>query len=129
MSSIRSQAEALSQAQLDADNAHDLEPFLACLAEQVQVFTFPASLQFYRKATMRKHYAQRFSNETLHAQWCHRLIHEQAVIDQGRVSLRLADGPGIMEATAINEVQDGLIARGDFRDGCTAPAGRVMPEC
>ncbi|BEV73217.1 MULTISPECIES: nuclear transport factor 2 family protein [unclassified Paludibacterium] len=114
MPSSLSQAEVLAQAQLDAYNAHDLEPFLACFAEQVQVFVFPSTLQFSGKAAMRERYAQRFTDETLHARLLNRMVQGQTVIDQELVSLRLPEGPGTMEAIAIYDVQDGLIARVTF---------------
>jgi hypothetical protein len=64
------------QAQLDAYNARDLERFVACYADDVQLYRPPAAEPVLQgKAAMAAHYAaHRFKLPLLHAELVNRMV-------------------------------------------------------
>jgi hypothetical protein len=96
------------QRQLDAYNARDLDRFVACYAEDVQLFRPPAPEPLLRgKAAMAAHYAaHRFNLPQLHAELVNRMVLGNKVIDHERIT---GVTPQPMEAAVVFEVNAGLI--------------------
>jgi hypothetical protein len=97
------------QRQLDAYNAHDLDAFCACFADDVRTWRMPDTAPALAgKAALRAFYAeQRFAIPTLRAELLARIALGDKVIDHERVhGLR----PEPSEVAAIYRIADGLIA-------------------
>ena len=94
---------AFAQRQLDAYNARDLDRFVACYADDVQLFRPPAPEPLLRgKAAMAAHYREhRFKLPGLHAELLNRMTFGNKVIDHERVHGVQAEP---MEVAAIYEV-------------------------
>ena len=99
----------LAQAQLDAYNAHDLEAFLACYAEEVEIRNFPSGeLTCAGRDAMAERYGPMFAEKTdLHAALVKRVAHDAIVIDEESVT-GLRDDETVT-AVAMYEVHDDLI--------------------
>lgn len=98
------------QRQLDAYNAHDLDAFCACFADDVRTWRMPdaSSPALEGKAALRAFYAeQRFAIPSLHADLIARIALGDKVIDHERVH---GLHPQPSEVAAIYRVADGLIA-------------------
>ena len=100
--------ETIVQLQLDAYNARDLERFVACYSEQIQVFRPPAAEPvLVGKAAFAEYYAtQRFNRPGLHAQLVNRMVLGRRVIDHERI-VGVGDEP--FEVAVVYEVADGMI--------------------
>ena len=83
---VKETAVSLVQRQLNAYNGHDLEAFLEPYAENVQVFTFPDSLQSQGKDQMRKAYQYITSLPGLHCEIKDRIIKGNIIIDHEKVT-------------------------------------------
>ncbi len=110
MSSI----EAIVQKQLDSYNARDLQSYLDCFADAVQVFSFPSGEMTYAgKAKLREMYADIFAaSPNLHCELLNRIVFDNKVIDHEKVTGR--KGVEVTEIVAIYEIQNGLIAKAHF---------------
>ena len=100
-----------AQRQLDAYNRGDLEAFVACYAEDVQVFSLPSGQLLYQGVEiLRQEYGPYFeANPNLHAELLHRVVVGDVAIDHEHVTGR-ADGPAL-KAVALYEVRQDLIQR------------------
>lgn len=100
----------LAQAQLDAYNARDIEAFLLNYAEDCEVYhQATGELMMKGKEQMRARYGSLFKEaKNLHATLVNRMELGGYVIDQEDV-IHLNDER--VQAIAIYEVKDGLIAR------------------
>lgn len=107
--------EQIAQEQLDAYNARDLQRFMACYADEIQLYRPPAAEPFLAgKPAMAAHYAaNRFNNPQLHAELRGRLVVGSKVFDHERIH-GVRDQP--YEVVAAYEVRDGLIVKGFFFD-------------
>jgi len=96
------------QRQLDAYNAHDLDAFCACFADDVRTYRMPdASPTIEGKAALRAFYAQhRFAIPSLHAELLARITLGDKVIDHERVH---GLHPEPSEVAAVYRVAEGLI--------------------
>jgi hypothetical protein len=103
--------EAIVQAQLEAYNAHDIDAFVATYADDAQIFEHPATLLADGSAQIRERYAARFKEPNLRAEIVKRIVMGNRVIDHERVARTFPEGPGLSEAVAIYEVQNGRIAK------------------
>ncbi len=106
-----------AERQLAAYNARDLDAFVACFADDVEVYDFPDALSLKGRERFRARYVERFKAEGLHAIVVHRAVIGTRVIDHERVWL---NGPGKsdpVDLVVIYTVRDGLIARVDFIKG------------
>jgi GNAT superfamily N-acetyltransferase len=112
------------EAQLRAYNDRDIEAFLAPYAADVEIRDFSGEVLMRGHDEMRARYLQVFADERLHAVITARMVMGPVVIDQERVSRTVDGRPGMVEAIAIYEVRDGLIARVTFIRG----ARRVLEE-
>ena len=81
-------AERPVQEQLDAYNARDLARFVACYADDVQLFRPPtADPVLVGKAALSAHYAaNRFNLPKLHAELVNRMVLGNKVVDHERIS-------------------------------------------
>jgi len=104
------------QRQLDAYNDRDLERFVACYAEDVRVFRMPATEPaLVGKAAFGEFYrTKRFNEPGLRAELLSRMAFGNKVIDHERI---VGLGAAPLEAAAVYEVKDGLIATVWFHYG------------
>lgn len=98
------------QAQLDAYNARQLAPFVACYTEDVECFRPPqAEPVLSGRAALAAHYAaNRFNLPQLHAELVSRMVLGNKVVDHERIT---GVRPQPFEAAVVYEVQGGLIRR------------------
>jgi imidazolonepropionase-like amidohydrolase len=114
------------QRQLNAYNARDLDAFIATYRPDARLYAFPDRLEAEGHAAMRRIYGQMFANlPDLHAEVPRRIVAGNHVIDQEVVTG--LPGGETMRATAIYEVQDGLIARVWFIEGGETPPAPPSP--
>jgi hypothetical protein len=104
-------AAVLAQRQLDAYNAHDLEAFLACYAEDVEVRDVRSgALLMQGREAMRARYGPMFERPALHAALVGRtVLGDDVALDVERVRGRRDDGE--VDAVAIYERRGELIAK------------------
>ena len=106
-------SEKIVQAQLDAYNNRDIDAFVACFSEDVQVLTFPDN-QLKENSSgknFRAGYEKMFAELTnLHCKVVNRCVHGNIVVDQEEVT-GLTDPTKILKALAIYEVTDGIITK------------------
>jgi hypothetical protein len=77
----------VAQAQLDAYNAHDINAFCACYADDVVVRNFPTGeITVSGMAAFRARYIERFKAPTLRAKLLSRMSLGDVVIDHEEVS-------------------------------------------
>jgi hypothetical protein len=114
-------AEEIVQKQFDAYNARDIDAFLATYADDAELFSFPNTRTAKGKDEMRQRYTVRFSDTILHGIVVKRIVMGNTVIDHERVRVTLPEGPGVMQAIAIYEVQDKKIAKVTFISGKRTP--------
>jgi len=100
--------EDLAQQQLDAYNLRDIEAFLEPYADDVEVYTFPNTLNYKGKETMRKRYGKMFKNvPNLHCELENRIVKGNVVIDKERVQFN----DKIIEALAIYHIENNKIKK------------------
>ncbi|WP_299781613.1 amidohydrolase family protein [uncultured Formosa sp.] len=98
----------LAQRQLNAYNFRNIEAFLEPYADDVEVYTFPNTLKYTGKDTMRKIYGEMFKNTpNLHCELEGRIIKGNTVIDKERVQF----GDKIKEAIAIYHIENNKIQK------------------
>jgi hypothetical protein len=107
---VTTPAALLAQRQLDAYNAHDLEAFLACYTEDVEVRDVRAgTVMLQGREALRARYGPLFARPALHAALVSRTaLGEDVAIDVEKVR-GLRDGE--VDAVAIYERRADLIAR------------------
>ncbi len=103
-----SDAATLAQRQLDAYNAHDLEAFVACYAEDVVIrrLVDNAVLMQGREA-LRAGYGPMFAEGRVHAALVSRMVLGPVAIDEERVTGHPSGD--VVRAIAHYEVRDGVI--------------------
>lgn len=100
--------EDLAQRQLNAYNFRNIDAFLEPYADDVEVYTFPNTLQFKGKEAMRKGYTPMFENTpNLHCELVNRIIQGNTVMDHERVQM----GNKIVEAVAIYQIENNKIKK------------------
>ena len=104
--------EAVVERQLGAYNAHDVEAFAACYAEDVELYEFPATLRTARgKAGLKAFYAQRFQeNPDLLASAKDQILSGPYVIHREKVT-GLTGRKEPLEVVVVYLVKDGLIRK------------------
>lgn len=101
--------EDIVSRQLDRYNAHDLEGFCACYAQDAELYAIHDSAPYARGMhELRDIYRKRFENPALKASIAARIVKGSHVIDHEKVE---GLGPAIVEVVAIYEVRDGLISK------------------
>ena len=101
--------EKLVQRQLEAYNAQNLSAFVATYSDSIEIYRFPNRLTMKGKANLERTYGDLFKKYPQnYAALLGRIVQGNTVIDQEKVTGR---GDGESRATAIYEVQNGLIRR------------------
>ena len=101
--------EKLVQRQLEAYNAQNLSAFVATYSDSIEIYRFPNRLTMKGKANLERNYGDLFKKYPQnYAALLGRIVQGNTVIDQEKVTGR---GDGESKATAIYEVQNGLIRR------------------
>lgn len=105
-------AAALAQRQLDAYNAHDLEAFVACYTDDVEVRDLRAgALLLQGRDALRVRYGPLFERQALHAALVSRTtLGDDVALDVERVRGLRDDGAQV-DAVAIYERRGDLIAK------------------
>ena len=111
------EATRLVQRQLDAYNAHDIDAFMACWADDCRYHAFPSTLLAESAAAIRARHVERFAEPDLYGRLVQRIAMGPLVIDQEVVTRTFAEGPGEVDVVAIYEVRDGHIAQAWFQMG------------
>lgn len=107
---IANSAEFIAQKQLNAYNMGNIDAFVSCYAEDVEVYAFPDQLLYKGRETMRKNYGTFFENNPqLHCRLENRIIHGNRIIDHEYIN-GLEDR-GDFRAVAVYEVENGLIRK------------------
>ncbi|OHB78049.1 MAG: hypothetical protein A2Z34_09380 [Planctomycetes bacterium RBG_16_59_8] len=97
---MQEQPELLVQRQLDAYNARDIDAFVACYSEDVEVYNHPATLVYKGREAMRERYAAYFeSAPELHCELVNRITIGNKAIDREQITGR-PDGK-VAHAVAI----------------------------
>jgi len=105
-------AEAVVQAEIDAYNAHDIHAFMATYAKDAEIYEFPANLLMKGEAQIEDFYEnKRFSDPRLHTDIAKRIVMGDVIVDHEQIAITFPEGPGRIEAIAINEVRDGKIQK------------------
>ena len=101
-------AEELVQRHFDAYNAHDLQTFVDCFSDTVQVFRPPlAEAAISGKSELAEFYrTQRFNLPALRAELLNRIVLGNKVIDHERI-WGLTEQP--LDALGVYSVVNGLI--------------------
>ncbi|WP_165733716.1 amidohydrolase family protein [Polaribacter sp. 20A6] len=98
----------LAQRQLNAYNLRNIEAFLEPYADDVEVYTFPNTLNYKGKENMRKRYAKMFENVTnLHCELTERIVKGNVVIDKEVVKFNDIT----KEAIAIYRIENNKIKK------------------
>jgi len=109
---VRETPLMLAQRQLNAYNAHNLEAFLEPYAEDVEVYDFPAGLQFKGKDEMRRRYAFLNNEEGPYAEVKNRIVIGNTVIDHERATF---PGRAPIEVMAMYIIENGKISKVYFK--------------
>jgi len=106
----------VAQRQLEAYNAHDIDAFAACFAEDIRIFRMPSAAPTLRGITaLREHYARhRFNIPDLRAEVLQRISMGNKVIDHERVT---GLGKQPVEVVVVYEVEAGVIQKAWFYSG------------
>lgn len=106
----------VAQRQLDAYNAHDLDAFAACYADDIRVYRMPSTEPTLQGITaFRDHYArQRFNLPALRAEVLQRISMGNTVVDHERVT-GLGDSP--IEVVVVYRVEGDRICEAWFHGG------------
>ncbi|EXU77022.1 MULTISPECIES: nuclear transport factor 2 family protein [Erwinia] len=101
------------KAQFAAYNAHDIEAFIACFADDFRGYRMPAETPSTTgKAALREFYINnRFNNPQLKAELISRIVLGNKVFDHELI-YGLSANP--LESVAVFEVNDGLISTAWF---------------
>lgn len=101
------------EAQLEAYNARDVDAFMACYTQDVQILDADGGLVVDGWDAMRERYAAAFAREPgVRCQILHRIRHGGSVVDHEDLT-GYQDG-GTKQAVAVYRVSDGLIRRVTF---------------
>jgi hypothetical protein len=114
---VETDVEYPVQKQLDAYNARDIDAFMQWWTDDCRHYEFPARPIASGAAEIRARYAVRFQEPNLFGKLIKRIVVDNMVIDQERVTRMFADGPGEIDVVAIYEVEAGKIAKAWFKMG------------
>lgn len=102
--------EALAQKQHQAYCNRDLEGFIACFSEDVEVFIFPDALLYKGKEKLRKTYDEFFkSTPNLECSLVERTVNGNKVMEKLNISRQKKTKPMVSNIMYI--VEDGLITK------------------
>ncbi len=109
--------EGVVRAQLDAYNAKDIKAFMACWAEDAEIFSHPDIVLAKGHNDIRARHLVRFQEPDLYGHLVSRLRLGNRVVDTECVTRNFPEGVGEVDVVAIYEVADGLITRAWFLTG------------
>lgn len=109
--------EAVVKAQLDAYNTKDINAFMACWAEDAEVFSHPNILLAKGHDEIRARHLIRFQEPDLYGHLVSRIVLCNRIVDTERVTRNFPGGVGEVDVVAIYEVADGLISKAWFLMG------------
>ncbi len=112
---------AVVQRQLDAYNAKDIDAFMACWAVDARYYQYPDTLLASGHAEIRARHIARFQEPNLHGALIKRMVVDNTVVDQERVTRTFPEGPGHINVIAMYDVQKGRIASARFVLGPRLP--------
>jgi hypothetical protein len=102
--------------QVDAYNRQDLNDFLSCYADSVELLA-DGVVAVSGKQALRAMYAKQFAKARVQATSLGRIHHGEWVVDAERL---MADGEPVMAVLAVYRVRDGLIDQVQFLGGAVA---------
>ena len=104
-------AESIVQEQLDAYNKRDIEAFATTYTPQIEIYSYPNTLNLKGRANLEQQYSTLFENTPdLHASIKNRIVIGNKVIDEEMATIN----GRILEAIAIYEVENGEISKVTF---------------
>ncbi len=110
---LKEEAIALVQAQLEAYNQRDLDKFLEPYSDSVRIYNFPNDLRSTTKEELRNPYGGLFENMTdLYCELVNRTAIDNVVIDHERVTFM--KGRPQIEVFAIYHIRHGKIQEVHF---------------
>lgn len=96
--------------QLEYYNENDLDNFVLCFSEDIEVYNFGSNeLRYKGRDEMKKRYKKGFEVDKTYAHLENRIVIGNRVIDHERVSKVTSDS--IKYAVAIYEVEDNIIKK------------------
>lgn len=98
--------ELVVKDQLDAYNDRDIDTFMACWAEDAQIFEHPSKLLASGTKEIRERHLIRFQEPNLFGRLVHRAVVGNKVIDQEVVTRTFPEGTGQIDVICIYEVAD-----------------------
>jgi hypothetical protein len=103
-------AAEVVQRQVEAYNNRDLDAFVACYSDSVEIFRMPAAEAMLsgRKQLAEFYASQRFGIAGLNAEILDRVVSGNKVVDHERIHGLRSDS---MEVIAVYDVVEGLIRR------------------
>ena len=102
--------EQLVQRQLNAYNAGNIDAFLAPYSEDLELYTFPDTLNDKGKETIRSRYEDLFEKyPKLHCELIKRIVKGNTVIDHERITLTEKSTP--YDAIAVYKIKNGKIEK------------------
>ncbi len=105
---IKDAPKDLAQRQLNAYNFRDIDAFLEPYADDVEVYSYPDTLRYKGKETMRKLYSEMFEKTpSLHCELKERIVQGNIVIDKERVQF----GTKTLETVAIYHIENNKIKK------------------
>lgn len=110
-------AENIVARQLDAYNAKDIDGFMACWAENAEIFAHPDVLLARGHDDIHARHVLRFQEPDLFAHLVSRIVMGNRVVDTELVTRNFPEGLGQVDVVGIYEIEDSLIARAWFLMG------------
>lgn len=103
--------ETVVQRQLNAYNARNIDAFMDTYADDIEIYTFPATFETKGKEGMRKRYADYFKHTpNLYCKIEKRIVLGNKIIDKEKVRA----GDQTIHAVAVYEVENGKIKKVTF---------------
>ncbi|MFC5452339.1 nuclear transport factor 2 family protein [Paenibacillus aestuarii] len=102
--------ESVVQRQLQAYNEKNIDLFMACYSENIQIYDFPNTLTMEGQEAMRARYQTLFETYPhMEATVDKRIFHGKYVIDHEQITGRIEGA--IVEAVAVYEIEDDIIIK------------------
>ncbi|WP_395396738.1 nuclear transport factor 2 family protein [Novosphingobium sp. BL-8A] len=103
--------------QLDAYNARDIDGFMACWANDAEVYAWPSDRIAKGAEEIRTRHIERFNEPDLFAHLVSRTAVDGLVVDREVVTRNFPQGRGTLDVIGIYELEAGKIKRAWFKQG------------
>lgn len=113
--------------QLEAYNNKDIDGFMACWADDAQIFAWPSTLVATGSKEIRSRHLERFREPDLSAELISRTVVEDLVVDREVVRRNLPEGCRLVDVIAIYQIAEGRIRGAWFKQGSPRPSHREAP--